>query len=147
MQLCGIRRSRLNNQHRSFAQYYEEAAGILPCALVTANGIAPTGNFNLCIARVPCSGKSVFMQELMLSILGVSGKAFMLDYGRSFKRTCLLLGGSYIEFDVKNLTSINPFSEVPEDNSERAVEAKADFSKFSLYFSHHGSSTIWPNDL
>ncbi|KJV77344.1 ftsK/SpoIIIE family protein [Rickettsia hoogstraalii str. RCCE3] len=49
-------------------------------------------NFNLCIAGVPGSGKSVFMQELMLSILGIGGKVFVLDYGRSFKRTCLLLG-------------------------------------------------------
>ncbi len=56
----------------------------------------PNENFNLCIAGVPGSGKSVFMQELMLSVLGVGGKVFVLDYGRSFKRTCLLLGGNYI---------------------------------------------------
>ncbi|KJV76091.1 conjugative transfer TraC domain protein, partial [Orientia tsutsugamushi str. UT76] len=37
----------------------------------------------------------------MLSVLGVGGKVFVLDYGRSFKRTCLILGGRYIEFDMK----------------------------------------------
>ncbi len=63
----------------------------------------------IAIDRVPGSGKSVFMQELMLSVLGVGGKVFVLDYGRSFKRTCLILGGNYIEFDMKNPISINPF--------------------------------------
>ncbi|WP_342637633.1 hypothetical protein [Orientia tsutsugamushi] len=67
------------------------------------------------------------MQELMLSVLGVSGKVFVLDYGRSFKRTCLILGGSYIEFDMKNPVSINPFSEVPEDDSAKSIEARSDF--------------------
>ncbi|KJV97026.1 AAA-like domain protein [Orientia tsutsugamushi str. UT76] len=67
------------------------------------------------------------MQELMLSVLGVSGKVFVLDYGRSFKRICLILGGSYIEFDMKNPVSINPFSEVPEDDSAKSIEARSDF--------------------
>ncbi|KJV88018.1 AAA-like domain protein [Orientia tsutsugamushi str. UT76] len=67
------------------------------------------------------------MQELMLSVLGVGGKVFVLDYGRSFKRTCLILGGSYIEFDIKNPVSINPFSEVPEDDSAKSIEARSDF--------------------
>lgn len=89
--------------------------------------LAPNENFNLCIAGVPGSGKSVFMQELMLSTLGVGGKVFVLDYGRSFKRSCILLGGNYIEFDVRNPISINPFSEVPEGASEKDAEARADF--------------------
>ncbi|KJV71725.1 TraC family protein [Orientia tsutsugamushi] len=91
------------------------------------NAAAPNENFNLCIAGVPGSGKSVFMQELMLSVLGVGGKVFVLDYGRSFKRTCLILGGRYIEFDMKNPVSINPFSEVPEDDSAKSIEARSDF--------------------
>ncbi|KJV57502.1 AAA-like domain protein [Orientia chuto str. Dubai] len=67
------------------------------------------------------------MQEMMLSVLGIGGKVFVLDYGRSFKRTCLILGGSYIEFDMKNPMSINPFSEVPENDTEKAIEARSDF--------------------
>ncbi len=100
-------------------------SALLPTA--KSHSTAPNENFNLCIAGVPGSGKSVFMQELMLSILGVGGKVFVLDYGRSFKRSCLLLGGTYIEFDIKNPISINPFSRVPERNDERASEARADF--------------------
>lgn len=98
-------------------------SALLPA--VKSHNTAPNENFNLCIAGVPGSGKSVFMQELMLSILGVGGKVFVLDYGRSFKRSCLLLGGIYIEFDVKSPVSINPFSKVPEDASEQSNEARA----------------------
>lgn len=84
--------------------------------LIAQEGKTPESNenFNLCIAGVPGSGKSVFMQELMLSTLGVGGKVFVLDYGRSFMRTCQILNGNYIEFDLKNPISLNPFSEISE---------------------------------
>ena len=109
---------------------------------------APNENFNLCIVGVPGSGKSVFMQELMLSILGVGGKVFVLDYGRSFKRSCLLLGGNYIEFDVKNPISINPFSEVPEDNSNKSIEARADFlASFPSILATMAAPQYGTNDL
>lgn len=94
--------------------------------LIPQDGKTPESNenFNLCIAGVPGSGKSVLMQEVMLSTLGVGGKVFVLDYGRSFKRTCQILGGSYIEFDLKNPLSLNPFSEVSE--KEEDFEARED---------------------
>jgi len=94
--------------------------------LIPQEGKTPQSNenFNLCIAGVPGSGKSVFMQELMLSTLGVGGKVFVLDYGRSFKRTCLLLKGHYIEFDLRNPISLNPFSEVSEEKED--FEARED---------------------
>ncbi|WP_371220800.1 TraC family protein [Orientia tsutsugamushi] len=111
---------------RGQIMYWSPFGGALLPAL-NKHGVAPNENFNLCIAGVPGSGKSVFMQELMLSVLGVGGKVFVLDYGRSFKRTCLILGGSYIEFDMKNPVSINPFSEVPEDDSAKSIEARSDF--------------------
>ncbi|QES95914.1 TraC family protein [Orientia tsutsugamushi] len=111
---------------RGQIMYWSPFGGALLPAL-NKHGVAPNENFNLCIAGVPGSGKSVFMQELMLSVLGVGGKVFVLDYGRSFKRTCLILGGRYIEFDMKNPVSINPFSEVPEDDSAKSIEARSDF--------------------
>ncbi|XAF73088.1 hypothetical protein QU600_001046 [Orientia tsutsugamushi] len=111
---------------RGQIMYWSPFGGALLPAL-NKNAAAPNENFNLCIAGVPGSGKSVFMQELMLSVLVVGGKVFVLDYGRSFKRICLILGGSYIEFDMKNPVSINPFSEVPEDDSAKSIEARSDF--------------------
>jgi conjugal transfer ATP-binding protein TraC len=86
----------------------------------------PQNNFNLCIAGTPGSGKSVFMQELMLSALGVGAKVFVLDYGRSFKRTAEILGGEYIEFDIRHPCSLNPFSEIPMGEDMQAFEARED---------------------
>lgn len=70
-------------------------------------------NYNVCIAGQSGSGKSVFMQELMVSVLGVGGRVFVLDYGRSFKKSCHLLGGQHVEFDIRHPLSLNPFSKIP----------------------------------
>ncbi len=73
---------------RGQIMYWSPFGSALIGSNLYSTAAAPNENFNLCIAGVPGSGKSVFMQELMLSILGVGGKVFVLDYGRSFKRTC-----------------------------------------------------------
>ena len=46
------------------------------------------GNYNACVVGRSGSGKSVFMQELMTSTLGLGGRVFVLDVGRSFEKTC-----------------------------------------------------------
>jgi conjugal transfer ATP-binding protein TraC len=43
-------------------------------------------NYNVCIAGQSGSGKSVFMNELMVTTLGVGGRVFVLDFGQSFKK-------------------------------------------------------------
>lgn len=90
-----------------------------------------TYDYNCCVAGVPGSGKSVALQEMMWSTLGVGGKGFVMDLGRSFKHGCLAakrgIQTNYIEFDTKNPISINPFSEIPEDNSPESNEIRADF--------------------
>lgn len=134
---------------RGQIMYWSPFGGALIPSISSHNSItAPNENFNLCIAGVPGSGKSVFMQELMLSILGVGGKVFVLDYGKSFKRTCLILGGNYIEFDLKNPISINPFSRVPEETNEKSVEARADFlASFPAILATMAAPQYGTNDL
>jgi conjugal transfer ATP-binding protein TraC len=85
------------------------------------------GNPNAVIVGVAGSGKSVTMQEMMLSVLGVGGKVFVLDYGKSFEKLCHTLDGNYIEFDPSNPISINPFSGVPTGDDEVSSAARADF--------------------
>jgi conjugal transfer ATP-binding protein TraC len=84
-------------------------------------------NYNIDIAGVSGSGKSVLMQEIMLSVLGLGGKVFVLDYGKSFKNLCQMLSGNYIEFDPSNPVSINPFSNVPLGSDKASLEARSDF--------------------
>lgn len=80
-------------------------------------------NFNVCIAGAPGSGKSVFMNEMVSNVIGIGGRVFVLDYGRSFKKTCQLFGGDHIEFDVRLDISLNPFSNITESmNSEESKD-------------------------
>ena len=68
-----------------------------------------TGNYNVCVIGRSGSGKSVFMQEMALSLLSRKGRVVVIDVGRSFEKIGSLLGGRYIEFSSTSTTSINPF--------------------------------------
>ncbi len=88
------------------------------------------GNYNVSVVGRSGSGKSVFMQELMTSTLGQGGRVFVLDVGRSFEKTCLLLGGQFIEFTTKVVKGrqplcINPFSTIDPDKKEESADALA----------------------
>lgn len=76
------------------------------------------GNYNVSVVGRSGAGKSVFMQELMTSTLRLNGKVFVLDVGRSFQKTCLLLGGQFIEFTPQKPLCINPFSSLKDLSQE-----------------------------
>jgi conjugal transfer ATP-binding protein TraC len=78
-------------------------------------------NYNLSIVGQSGSGKSVFMQELMMSVLATGARVFVFDVGRSFEKTVKILGGDYLDFSQKELC-INPFS-VIDDQDNDEVEA------------------------
>lgn len=80
------------------------------------------GNYNVCVVGRSGSGKSVFMQELMTTTLGLGGKVFVLDVGRSFEKTCFLLGGQFIEFKTKTPLCLNPFSTLPINDNDAAQD-------------------------
>jgi conjugal transfer ATP-binding protein TraC len=83
------------------------------------------GNYNVCVVGRSGSGKSVFMQELVASTLGLGGRVFVLDVGRSFEKTCFLLEGQFIEFSTKTHLCINPFSTISMDNKEATEDSLA----------------------
>ncbi len=88
------------------------------------------GNYNVSVVGRSGSGKSVFMQELMTSTLGLGGKVFVMDVGRSFEKTCSLLEGQFIEFKPKsplslNSLCLNPFSTISPYDEEAAQDALA----------------------
>lgn len=83
------------------------------------------GNYNTCVVGRSGSGKSVFMQELMTSMLGMGGRVFVLDVGRSFEKTAKLLKGTFVEFSTHSPICINPFSSIPSNDSEAASDGLA----------------------
>jgi conjugal transfer ATP-binding protein TraC len=83
------------------------------------------GNYNVCVVGRSGSGKSVFMQELVAATLGLGGRVFVLDVGRSFEKTCFLLEGQFIEFSTKSNLCVNPFSTISTDNKEATEDSLA----------------------
>ena len=81
-----------------------------------------SGNYNIAIAGRSGSGKSVFMQDLLLSGLSNGAKVFVIEVGRSFEKLCDLLGGQVIEFSNHSSVCLNPFSLIPlNDEEERST--------------------------
>ena len=82
-----------------------------------------TGNYNVTVVGRSGAGKSVFMQELMASTLGLGGRVFVLDVGRSFEKTCYMLEGQFIEFSINRDVCLNPFTGIDPDNEEASGDA------------------------
>jgi len=76
------------------------------------------GNYNTVVVGRSGSGKSVFMQDLLLSGLGTGSKVYVLEVGRSFEKLCDLLEGQYIEFSKESTICLNPFSNIPKDDED-----------------------------
>lgn len=70
------------------------------------------GNYNVCVAGISGSGKSVTVQEVVFSLVGTGGKVFIIDVGRSYKKICHLFDGEFIEFNKETRLCLNPFSTV-----------------------------------
>jgi len=77
------------------------------------------GNYNTCVAGISGSGKSVTVQELVLSLVGTGARVWIIDVGRSYKKLCQLLDGQFIEFNEEAKLCLNPFTTVkPEEFKE-----------------------------
>jgi len=68
------------------------------------------GNYNVAIAAASGKGKSMFTQEYITSLVGMGGRVWVIDVGRSYEKTCKLLNGSFIEFIPELNLSLNPFT-------------------------------------
>lgn len=72
------------------------------------------GNYNIAIAAASGKGKSVFTQEYIVSLLGSGGRVWVLDVGRSYEKTCKMIGGSFIMFSPESHISLNPFTHIKD---------------------------------
>ena len=69
-----------------------------------------SGNYNICIFAPSGGGKSVFLQELAVSMMAQNTRMFILDIGQSFANICTLLDGEIIQFGRECPFSLNPFA-------------------------------------
>ncbi len=87
------------------------------------------GNYNVAVIGKSGSGKSVFMQDYVVSLLGKGGRIFVIDDGRSFMNSCLIQGGQFIEFSSTSKLCINPFSIISPSNFADNSTYRADVIK------------------
>jgi len=80
------------------------------------------GNLNTVVIGPSGSGKSVFMQDLLLNHLGQGDRVFILDLGRSFEKLCYLLKGQYMEFSANSHLNLNPFSLVKTKGNQETLD-------------------------
>lgn len=81
-------------------------------------------NFNCVISAASGSGKSFFMNELIISYLSMAGSQFwVIDVGYSYKNLCEEIGGTFIEFTEEAGIILNPFKLIEnfEDDGEMLV--------------------------
>jgi conjugal transfer ATP-binding protein TraC len=72
----------------------------------------PEGNYNVAIAAASGKGKSMFTQEYIVCLLGSGGRVWVIDVGRSYEKTCRMLGGSFLEFTPESKLCVNPFTTI-----------------------------------
>ena len=72
------------------------------------------------------AGKSFLTNDLIYQNYRLGGHFFVLDKGHSYRKTCQVLGGQYIHFDLKTPLTINPFASAPtSENLAFLVEVLA----------------------
>ena len=84
------------------------------------------GNYNIAVSAASGAGKSVFTEELITSVLGVGGRAWVFDRGRSYQHLCQLLGGQFIEFSPQSDICLNPFTNIRNWSGTPDLDEDAD---------------------
>jgi conjugal transfer ATP-binding protein TraC len=78
-------------------------------------------NYNVAISAESGAGKSFVTNEFVKSYRAIGAKVSIIDVGRSYKDSCEVLGGQYIEFTKEAQMCVNPFSFIKlklDDNAE-----------------------------
>jgi conjugal transfer ATP-binding protein TraC len=94
--------------------------------LASWDPFASEGNLNAVVIGPSGSGKSVFMQEMIMNQLGQGGRVFVLDLGRSFEKLCHLLDGEYLIFSAESKLNLNPFYLLKDNGDIESLNAGLD---------------------
>lgn len=77
-----------------------------------------SGNYNCVVLGKSGSGKSVFMQDLLLSGMRGGARVYVIDVGRSYEKLCEMVKGQQLEFSKNTNICLNPFSKLRISDQE-----------------------------
>jgi conjugal transfer ATP-binding protein TraC len=83
--------------------------------LASFNLLETSTNYNFIVVAASGSGKSFFINEIVADFLARDGMVRILDVGRSYQRTCEIVGGVNLIFDPNNPVSMNPFYGIDQE--------------------------------
>ena len=72
------------------------------------------GGYNAFVIGTTGSGKSVLLQYLATNYYMSGNKIRIIDIGRSYERFAHIFGGQFIELDMNNPLSLNPFTKLKD---------------------------------
>lgn len=72
------------------------------------------GGYNGFCVGTTGSGKSVFLQWVLLNYWLSGNKCWVIDIGRSYEKLCKILKGQFIEFKKDSNISLNPFTSITD---------------------------------
>lgn len=88
------------------------------------------GNNNAYICAESGAGKSFITQGIVRDYLAEGAKVWAIDAGRSYYKTCKMVGGEFIEFSNDSNICLNPFTNVDDLDDEMDV-LKATLAKMA----------------
>jgi conjugal transfer ATP-binding protein TraC len=86
------------------------------------------GNYNVACSGTSGAGKTVWLQDLIISYLAVGAVVRIIDVGGGYKNIIQQSGGIYLEFTRDNMPCLNPFTFVGVD-SETTFEEEMQLLK------------------
>lgn len=75
-------------------------------------------NKNCVVAAKSGSGKSFFINELIVSYLSEGAQIWVIDAGKSYKKLCEDFGGDFLQFDDETEIRMNPFELIENYDDE-----------------------------
>ncbi len=94
--------------------------------IFTWSNFVSEGNYNAAVVGKSGAGKSVFMQEVVASLVCNGGRCLVIDDGYSFQTIADLMDGRHVAMDGAKPIRLNPFSMLdPERMAKEEYAAEA----------------------
>ena len=101
-------------------------------------------NMNAFVAAASGSGKSFLLNAIIIAYLSQGAQVWVIDAGKSYKKTCSLLEGDFLQFGDSDEIRLNPFSMI--ENWQAQQDSMAELIKL-MAFPNQDSDNVQTAEL